>query len=224
MGVTRVHHRRLARPGGDWLQSITATETLVIFSVLLLLTAVLVPTVRSQMAVTDLLQARYDVEHLQSALMRFYHDTGVMPGQRARGPSSTRDVSRAVPVSVLVTEGSLPQPGIDPECRGWTRATPEMLDDHLVDNKVGYEPREIAGTGWAGPYLETELGPDPWGHCYMINIAYFDDSRHSTDDEGQIKRAVFILSAGPNGAVDTPWSQPVTTASARGDDITVRIQ
>ncbi len=62
----------------------------------------------------------------------------------------------------------------------------------------------MAGDRFVGGYIG-ELRPDPWGHAYLVNADGWLDHR---------ERAV-VLSAGPNGRVDTmPES-----IYAQGDDI-----
>jgi len=58
--------------------------------------------------------------------------------------------------------------------------------------------------GWNGPYLEN-VEPDPWGHAYLVNTGGYHNSRER----------VWILSAGPNGIVETP----LQSSALRGDDI-----
>jgi len=36
--------------------------------------------------------------------------------------------------------------------------------------------------------------------------------------------AVWVLSAGPNGIIETPFDQPASTASPGGDDIAARVR
>jgi type II secretory pathway pseudopilin PulG len=54
--------------------------------------------------------------------------------------------------------------------------------------------------------------PDPWGNCYLVNIAAatWSDS------------IVWVLSAGPNGIVDTPFFS--RQEAPGGDDVRARIR
>jgi type II secretory pathway pseudopilin PulG len=64
--------------------------------------------------------------------------------------------------------------------------------------------REKGNKAWNGPYVDV-IEPDPWGNAYLMNSeALFND-----------KERKWILSAGPNGVVDTSAESPET----RGDDI-----
>jgi hypothetical protein len=59
--------------------------------------------------------------------------------------------------------------------------------------------------------------PDPWGHRYGINIGALSDSH---DDAA----AVWVLSAGPDGIIETPFLERGREARLRGDDIGVSIR
>ncbi len=55
------------------------------------------------------------------------------------------------------------------------------------------------------------LSPDPWGNCYVVNLAATSSGM-----------AVWALSAGPDGIIDTPF---VASSDAPvGDDVRMRIR
>ena len=108
--------------------------------------------------------------------------------------------------------------------RAWLE-NKDSLDSHLRSNRRGYrfrQPGEYGG--WNGPYVSAELKGDPWGHQYVINTRWLDGSATASDENGNTRRAVFVVSAGGNGVIDTPFDQPVTDAQAYGDDIVIRLQ
>jgi hypothetical protein len=109
----------------------------------------------------------------------------------------------------------------------WSTGQSGLIADHLVSNAPGYVTRTATShLGWNGPYdLPSELGSDPWGHRYIVNIGLIDPSPGSHTSTGEPKSAVWVLSAGPNGIIDTPFNQPLTpTVTTGGDDIGYRIQ
>lgn len=111
------------------------------------------------------------------------------------------------------------------QCRKWLEAATDMLDDHLRSNRGGYrfrQPGEYGG--WNGPYISAELKGDPWGNQYLINAAFLGGGGSATDRRGNQRKAVFVVSAGSNGIIETPFEQPITDARPFGDDIVVRIQ
>ena len=71
------------------------------------------------------------------------------------------------------------------------------LDDALLNPSLG-------GARWGGPYIPA-LGPDPWGNAYLVNADGWLD----------VRETAFILSAGPDGIVQTPSE----ARSPHGDDL-----
>lgn len=127
------------------------------------------------------------------------------PGQRSDG--NDRQVSPHVEVR-----------------RKWREGV-DSLDAHLRSNKRGYRfrrPGEYGG--WNGPYVSAEIKGDPWGNQYVINSRWFDGGITAADRQGRTRRAVFVVSAGGNGVIETPFEQPINDAVALGDDIVIRIQ
>ena len=61
--------------------------------------------------------------------------------------------------------------------------------------------------GWHGPYLEAGIGADPWGHRYAVNVKALAGGGSST----------VVLSAGPNGLIETAFQSPVIVPG--GDDL-----
>ena len=75
------------------------------------------------------------------------------------------------------------------------------LDGFLSVNTNG-------GSNWKGPYMQS-VKADPWGRAYVVNThGYFNSAEN-----------VWVISAGPDGNVDT--AQNATTPG--GDDIGVLI-
>jgi hypothetical protein len=69
--------------------------------------------------------------------------------------------------------------------------------------------------GWAtatrGAWVQANR-EDPWGNCYAINLAAANRS----------DAALWALSAGPDGIIDTPFLDAVATPA--GDDVAVRVR
>jgi len=64
--------------------------------------------------------------------------------------------------------------------------------------------------------------PDPWGNAYLVRTRGSDtDSRSgaaASDDRGS-RLLVVVLSAGPNGVIETAFDQPSGGFRAGGDDV-----
>jgi type II secretory pathway pseudopilin PulG len=107
----------------------------------------------------------------------------------------------------------------------WRDTPAGALDDHLMTNRRGYRYRRPGEYGgWNGPYVSAEIKGDPWGKQYLINSQWLDGGSSTADAQGRVRRAVFIVSAGVDGVIDTPFEQSVVDARAFGDDIVIRIQ
>jgi type II secretory pathway pseudopilin PulG len=117
------------------------------------------------------------------------------------------------------------------------------FDDHLVDNNDGSSiysdaalftsgggPRMVLG--WRGAYVPGPTDSDPWGAKYQANTIFLASASDATDVELSAADTVegyrgsgwqkdaFVLSAGANGIVETPWAATATVGStAVGDDV-----
>ena len=92
---------------------------------------------------------------------------------------------------VLCGPGRMPLARL-PNAQGWVTA-----------------PRAGWGTTRAGPGA---LSPDPWGNCYVVNLAAANSS----------SMAVRALSAGPDGIIETPFD--ASSDAPVGDDVRMRIR
>lgn len=208
-GGVKCRHRRL-----------TLVEMTIILSVISVLTAVLVPTVMSHITQSRILRARQDVRAISEAIHRFYQDTGFVP----KTTDSVDGQMGTNTVDMLVTPGHAPR---TPSAAGydlWADGTVDYLSNHVVNNVPGYALKTSMDTlGWNGPYFASATDADPWGNRYMVNVAFLEPTPGLVIN-GLVKRAVFVVSAGPNGIIEVPFEQPVTEASLYGDDIVQRIQ
>jgi type II secretory pathway pseudopilin PulG len=95
---------------------------------------------------------------------------------------------------------------------------------------MGNVPILPANSPWAGRSEDLAAGrqrsegtTDPWGNRYMVNVGALSGLPHS-DAAARVGRAVWVLSAGPNGIVETPFDQPADRAKLAGDDIGFRVR
>ena len=96
--------------------------------------------------------------------------------------------------------------------------TPEDLETGVPSQQFAFYSQQgfNARFAWRGPYLSAPVRSDPWGNRYAVNVEYLDAVSDSdgTSDAGWLYD-VFILSAGPDEEVDTPYS---VDGVAPGDD------
>jgi len=99
------------------------------------------------------------------------------------------------------------------------------MTGQLVRNEPGYRVRDTSRrSGWNGPYLSTAIQDDAWGHAYMANVFWLDTRDIVQDTDGTKLGAVWVISAGANGVIETPFYQARDNARLYGDDIGYRLQ
>ncbi|MDO8835404.1 MAG: prepilin-type N-terminal cleavage/methylation domain-containing protein [Vicinamibacterales bacterium] len=198
----------------------TLIELTVVLAVIVTLALILTPSITNFISDSRKVRAQSDVQKIGAAVVDFYRDTGFFP-QWNTSVTGGRGLPQAA-LQVLMSGGTAP---LEEQPTLWTTGRAGMLVDQLLVNAPGYAVRTATSQfGWNGPYLSSELRSDPWGNRYLVNIGLIDTSSGVMTLSGRPKAAVWVLSAGPNGTVETPFSQPVTTAYPGGDDVAFRIQ
>lgn len=168
----------------------------------------LTPVMAAEQADAKLVRAQADMKNIQAALDRFKSDYTLWPNR----------VDGAVPatntVEVLFSEGNvITSPGT------WPVDNPlvyKQLVGYFVDNDRNYPAKK-----WKGPYLKETA--DPWGNTYLVGVKNLENSL-----------PVWIISAGPDGILQTPIDSPVcmdgrsldpgTGLATFGDDICLKFK
>ena len=170
------------------------------------LTAVAAPAVDDYIAQARLTKAMSDTKVIAVALVRLTHDV----------PRYERSAKGRGGTVLLVGGGQTPQLGFGGDSQ-WTldplmsgRSKVGMLAEHLVTNGVRYSTKSTIGGwgGWRGPYIDGGLSADPWGNRYAANVRWLTMATPFD---------TVVLSAGPNGAVETPFGRDGITPGA--DDL-----
>jgi type II secretory pathway pseudopilin PulG len=228
-------------------------EMTVMLSVMFILAGALSPIVSESITTARAVKAKNDASLIAIGFINLQKDVGAdaltmggaavaSPGVRlpdvlasAGNTPSTEDrgeasQAAALPVLDLFTRGA----GGNDNGRGspasrlrrkWIEAVSGALDDHLMSNRSGYRYRKPGEYGgWNGPYISAEIKGDPWGGQYLINSEWLDGGITAADSQGRPRRAVFVISAGNNGVIETPFEQSIVDARPYGDDIVIRIQ
>lgn len=192
----------------------TLLEAVVVLGVLAILAAVLTPIVSGYLEDARLQRARSDGRALADALLEAQRDLGDFPVFRDGSPSS-RGLDDASTYDVLIGPGQVPVLS----GAGWSAAydggsDAGSLAAQLVENGPGYPTQ--GRFSWRGPYVE-QPSSDPWGAAYLVNA---ENLRPAQDE------AAWVLSAGPDGIVQTDFDQDRTggTVAPAGDDVLVRIR
>ena len=188
--------------GSRGVRGFSTTEmatTLLVTSLLSTLTA---PSIEHYVSLAQQVRAVHDARTIAVSLWRMQDDVG----WQARNPGGLATFV------LLVGDGAPPEiaAGGDPR---WllpvTVPDVDRLANHLVRNGVGY--RRIApwpGGGWHGPYIDSGVTADPWGHRWAVNAKWLV-SGSGVD--------VIVLSAGPNGVIETPFESG--DSAPGGDDV-----
>ncbi len=216
------------------------------------LSAVALPIVSDKIVAGKISAATSDVQAIRDAITSFMSDTGIPPIYSDTDVSS--GVSRTLPVETSVTyqllatnDGIAINFGAPNTGTGWSAYAPldatknpegytgtppiGSLDGQIIADFPNY-PR-VGNSPWKGPYLPS-LKMDPWGNKYYVTTLYFGQDRSATPTA----KAVYVISAGPNGILDTPLSNVVknlydtgstssnapSTFTPKLDDIVARIK
>ena len=222
----------------------TLVEITAVVAVTGTLAAVSIPIAKDKIEQGKLAAAAKDVQTIAYGIMNIKGDTGYWPVFTS---ASTRKAGTALDVMMLSSvKGTTP--GLKSGVSTWATAasadntsipasTPltvnnpptsssslgtmtggtavDAFEDHLVQNSAVYDSKN-----WNGPYLDSDRA-DPWGHKYLCNIGELYEWDSSTDVP---TCAVIVISAGPNGIIETGPEQLQTAFTIEGDDITFRIQ
>ncbi|RKY00616.1 hypothetical protein DRP77_11200 [Candidatus Poribacteria bacterium] len=183
------------------------------------LTAVALPIAQQQISQAKKANAVEETKQLGTAVMRFWNDTGGLPNAADIDGDGDVDVND-MPIEVLFTGVYDPVNNISTlpaDSTGtWTPAT--VLKMSVMNFLVVNDPDldgfpDDAYANWGGPYIgvaKEETALDPWGHSYLINV--------------NENYPIIVISAGPDGRIDTSRNQPINSFTVQGDDIVVRIR
>jgi prepilin-type N-terminal cleavage/methylation domain-containing protein len=198
----------------------TLIELTVVLAVIVTLALVLTPSIINFISDARVARSRSDTQTISAAVIQFYRDTGFFPQwstANAGGPGVP-----ANKVELLVSPGNIPAIAV---ASPWTTGSTDLLGDQLIANAPGYAMRTATSSlGWNGPYVSSAIGADPWNNRYMVSVGLLDGTQGTEAAGGGIKSAVWAISAGPNGILETTYSQAITVAIVGGDDIAIRIQ
>jgi prepilin-type N-terminal cleavage/methylation domain-containing protein len=204
-------------------QGFTLIEVIVAIAVVAILAGIITPSVVKHLDDSKRSRAQNDCLIIGTAVGSFYKDLSRWP---------TMDGAGAANVTLLVSQGNTP--AVAGGVGTWNTAlasnTVDLLSNHLSANTPktqaanGYPtPTTAPGSefAWRGPY-QNEFPSDPWGNRYAVNIGNMPLTAAATSN------AVWVLSAGKDGIIQTPWNPAApavgATVTAQGDDIVYRIK
>lgn len=184
----------------------TLIEVVVVVAVIAILAAVLTPYITKYIDDSKIAKARNETQVVAAAVTNAYKDLGRWPNRN----------TAATDFGGLYTGATTPAAAFFGAATGWTAAGAgwNALDTHLERNLHGYPA--TGDTKWSGPYAIT-LPVDPWGRPYVINAANFTSSTTPPTP-------VWVLSAGPNGVINTSIATTAAATVTGGDDIGFRVR
>jgi prepilin-type N-terminal cleavage/methylation domain-containing protein len=185
----------------------TLIELAVVLAIIAVLAAILTPMVTSYLDQSRIARAQADTRTMADALKLYNRDTGRWPIYDS-ATQYTNDTTGAIR-EIASSGGNTPTAGSGWTLSGTTLATTSLelyLNNNYSSVVIGGFPKVT----FNGPYIGT-IDSDPWNNKYLLN---------STDLVRSSTSHAYVLSAGPNGTVETTRDVATTGAlSAGGDDI-----
>jgi prepilin-type N-terminal cleavage/methylation domain-containing protein len=188
----------------------TLIELAVVLAIIAVLAAVLTPLVTGYLDQARIARAQADVRTIADALKLHQRDTGRYPIYNASGyPSTVSDGTKTV----------LGGPGTNPtETENWGNLATTTLATTTLEAWINGNYTAVSTTNvfpkaaFRGPYVAA-IESDPWGNKYLLNAANLNSATNHA----------FVISGGPNGALDTARDQTATTALTVGTDDIVAV-
>jgi len=209
----------------------TLLEIIVVLAVLGALAAMLTPVVFRYIDDANRTRAQGDTQTIAAAIQQMYKDTGRWPfykvGTGALTIAAATDAatltsnpacSGAAPAA-MSCDTTAPVTGT-----GWGNFSTVLtsgLATQLITNGITTPYTTSGPRAWKGPYLDAIPATDPWGRSYLVNIANADPNIEGSTTQ----KWVIVISAGPDGNIDTAADSVVNTNPAvAGDDVIARVK
>ena len=195
------------------VKGFTLIEVIVAIAVVALLAGIITPSVIKHIGDSKRARAQNDALVIGAAMASFYKDVGIWP---------TKSAPAAYNLVLVVGDGNTPT-NAGAGTANWVlasgAATADLLAYHLISNQpknaVANAYPVVGEISWKGPY-QNNLPADPWGNRYAVNVGNFAGAN-----------AVWVLSAGPDGIIQTPFNQAIPAngvLTTTGDDIGYRMK
>lgn len=181
----------------------TLIEVIVVAAIIAILAGILVPMIFNQIDEAKNTRALAECKVISNAVVMFRKDTAKWPVYYPGDCSQTY---------LTLQTGS----GTDPvNAAGDWQLSLNSVALGIILNLPGLSPppAQTCYNDRAKSYL-IEDKSDPWGHNYIVNAFNF-----------ATEKPVWVISAGPNGKLDTSAdSQTLNDLAADGDDLGIRIK
>jgi prepilin-type N-terminal cleavage/methylation domain-containing protein len=180
----------------------TLIELAVVLAIIAVLAAVLTPMVTGYLDQARTARAQADVRTIADAIKLYNRDTGRFP---------IYDTSAAFGTDTAAANDIGTSTGNAPTTTGaWAALGTSSLESYLNNDRTTVGTAAFPKAGFRGPYVGT-VDSDPWGNKYVLNAS---DLRKASTFHA------YVISAGPNGALDTTRDVATgATITAASDDI-----
>jgi hypothetical protein len=237
-------------------RGLSLVEVTIMLFVLMRLTGVLAPSIMDFVRDAQWVKVKEDCEAIGVSVARLTRDIGPCLKFDGRDPcTKTNRVDVLYSDGPGVTPADMSGDATTDFSGGAATATTlnwhkddsrgDSMEHQFVDNGTGPyypSPAELNtyttpgpsfGLGWRGAYLSPPIGPDPWGHRYLVNtvfLAVATDAGTATATTLAPQTVVvptrpgwsndtFCISPGPNGLYETAFGGNATHGVyRRGDD------
>jgi len=183
----------------------TLIEVVVVVAVIAILAAILTPFITKYITDSQVARSKNEAQVIAAAVTNAYKDLGRWPN-RLNATTNYAGIYSG-PLGTAAPAA----PFLNASWAGL--ANWGLMYNQLVINGVGY-PAVPSETRWNGPY-GAAFPLDPWGRPYVVNARDFTSVAVPPIP-------VWVLSAGPNGVIETNIA--AATTSPGGDDIGFRIR
>jgi prepilin-type N-terminal cleavage/methylation domain-containing protein len=196
----------------------TLIELAVVLAIIAVLAAVLTPMVSGYIDQARTARAQGDVRTMADTIKLYKRDTGRWPIY-----NSSSDYPSTIAGGKNVIRTSQGSAATDASSgNSWnlgSAVATTSLESYLNNDysSVGTSAT-FPKAAFRGPYIGT-MDSDPWGHYYYFNAGQMVASGNPTNH-------AFVISSGPNGALDTNYALTIASgaATAASDDILAVIQ
>src|SRR5260370_22488782 len=189
----------------------TLVEMAIVLAIISVLAAVLTPVVLNYVDQARIVRATADVKTIADAIRLYQRDTARYPIYA----NMTQALADTPAATELVGPGSAPTA---PNGSNWANnfTTNTDLIAALNQNLLALSTSaQVGKVAYRGPYIGS-LDSDSWGNRYVVT---------ATNLKVSSTNWAFVLSAGPNGILETNPSQPNSSAfMVDGDDLVAIIK
>ena len=190
----------------------TLIELAVVLAIIAVLAAILTPMVTNYLDQSRIARAQADAKTITDAIRLYQRDTGQWPVYASPSDYTSNSCCGGSNTLIGSNAGSNPTPGVYNWNIGSVLAG-SSLETYLNGNFTNVSiTTGFPKKGFRGPYVGS-LDSDPWGNRYILTGANLAGTTNHA----------FIISAGPNGAIDTSLTQDLTTHFTAGSDDIVAV-